>query len=258
MGHNYQRRTNEPSPFDRNFWSKVYAVLGSELPLLPEDADHLIARGLGEHDLKQFRSLHPDHNDKALRAVQAAFKGRIWDVPGIVRRPDRSAGLVVNRGILIPLIDPASRIMAFQVRTGVKGSKYVWLTRQGVVGKEVHFARRPVTGTWVITEGPLKAQVAQALLGRDLDETVIGLGGVGNWQSVVSYFADLRPTSVTVALDMDKAAKPGVQAAEGGLITAAKKAGVPQVAVMEWDPKYKGLDDALAAVDSCISERVVS
>ena len=148
--------------------------------------------------------------------------------------------------------------MAFQVRTGVKGSKYVWLTRKGVVGKEVHFARRPVTPTWVVTEGPLKAQVAQSLLGRDLDETVVGLGGVGNWQSLVPLLQEHRPTHLSVALDMDKAGKPGVLAAQEGLIKAAKKAGVPQVAVTEWDAKYKGLDDALAATDSNINERIVS
>lgn len=148
--------------------------------------------------------------------------------------------------------------MSFQVRTGVKGSKYVWLTRQGVVGKEVHFARRPVTSNWIVTEGPLKAQVAQSILGRDLEETVIGLGGVGNWQSLVPYLTELKPTHLSVALDMDKQSKPGVLAAEAGLIAAAKRAGVAQVCVAEWDPKYKGLDDVLNSDHPDINERVVS
>lgn len=248
MGGYSRPRLNEPSEYDRNFWAKVYAYFISELPLLPADRDELHRRGLSDEEIAKtpFRSLDPEVNERALQSTYLAFKGRIWDVPGFVRRPDRSLGVSTNRGLLLPLIDPDSSIRACQVRTGVKGSKYLWLTRNDHVGREVHFARRPVGDTWIVTEGPLKAQIAQEILDRELKrETVLGLGGVANWSSVIPYVDRLRPKLVILAFDADKAEKPGVANAEARLRDAlAEKT---EVAVWTWDHKFKGLDDALVA-----------
>ncbi len=249
---NYSRpRLSEPSEYDRNFWAKVYAYFLSELPLLPEDRDELRRRGLSDEEIAKtpFRSLHPEVNERALQRTYDAFKGRIWDVPGFVRRPDRSLGVSTNRGLLIPLIDPLSNIRACQVRTGIKGSKYLWLTRNDHVGQEVHFARRPVGDTWVVTEGPLKAQVAQEILDRELKrETVVGLGGVANWKSLVPYVEKYRPRLVILAFDSDKGEKPGVAHAEKSLVDTL--ANLAETAIWSWPTSSKGLDDALVAQET--------
>lgn len=248
VGNYSRKRLTEPSEYDRNFWSKVYAFFLSELPLLKEDSDELKRRGLTDEEIAKtpFRSLHPSHNDKALQRTYDAFRGRVWDVPGFVRRPDRSLGVSTNRGLVIPLIDPNGAVRACQVRTGLKGSKYLWFTRSDSVGREVHFARRPVSDTWIVTEGPLKAQVAQEVLDRELKrETVVGLGGVSNWQSLVPYVSHHKPKLVILAFDADKAEKPGVKAAEEQLAKSIKG-----TRVVRWNwsaDQGKGLDDILVA-----------
>lgn len=245
-----RKRLTEPSEYDRNFWAKVYAYFISELPLLNRDREELRRRGLTDKEITKtpFRSLDEAHNEKALQRTYDAFKGRIWDVPGFVRRPDRSLGLTTARGLLLPLIDPLGHIRACQVRTGIKGSKYLWLTRNDDVGREVHFARRPVSDTWVVTEGPLKAQVAQELLDRELKrETVVGLGGVANWAALPPLVEQYKPRLVVLAFDSDKDSKPGVAAAETGLMTRLVERGCPQVLRWSWNPSAKGLDDALLA-----------
>lgn len=253
--------TNQPSEWDRRFWSKVYAYLLAELDqfgLLPEHREDLLRRGLTEGDILRngYRSLGPERNEKAAQAVYSAFQGRIWDVPGIIRRPDKRPDLAVSQGLLIPMKDQEGWVRACQVRTNVHGSKYLWFTQGGrhVSQDSVHFARRPHIGDWwAVTEGPLKADVAQALYGReeaDDGTTFVSSGGVSSWLAVARAVTDRnipKPAGVAVAFDQD--GKQGTAESKKNFIAHLERNRVDTL-VMGWGGEAKGVDDALLAGDS--------
>lgn len=254
--------SNQPSEWDRQLWSRVYAYLMAELDqggLIGEHYSELRDRGLSDTaiQINGYRSLGPDRNEKAAVGVFQTFGSRIWDVPGIVRRPDKRPDLAVSQGLLIPMKNHDGWVRAAQVRTNQKGSKYVWFTQGGrQAANTVHFSRRPHVGDWwAITEGPLKADVAQHLWAEKVlrktaelgDPTFISSGGVSSWRAAVDavFQNDIpKPEGVIVAFDQD--GKPGTLAAQGQLISALKKNNV-EVIEMLWDGKDKGIDDALLA-----------
>ncbi|MDP9471720.1 MAG: DUF3854 domain-containing protein [Chloroflexota bacterium] len=179
-------------------------------------------------------------------------------IPGFYYRRDnmgrRYPMLAGTAGLLVPVRDDEGRIAAFQIRrdTVIEGTpRYLWFSskdKDGGTGSgaPVHVAR-PLGGAGsvravVITEGPLKADIAADVLGC----VVLAAPGVNNWSGVLAILAGLGATEAIIAYDRDAETKPHVMRARDALaggLAAARYA--PQIAT--WDDAYKGLDDALLA-----------
>lgn len=97
-------------------------------------------------------------------------------------------------------------------------------------------------GRLIVTEGELKADVATALSGC----AVVSIPGVGSWAKAVDVAKAWEPSKVAVALDMDAMTKPPVAQAARSLVDALRGEGF-EVELWRWDPRFKGLDDMLAA-----------
>lgn len=151
-------------------------------------------------------------------------------------------------GIAIPVSDIDGRIAAIHVRTdGTHGGKYRWLSTADLPGgaasgAPIHVVRGLDAAIW-ITEGPLKAIVAQQFLGH----TVLGVPGVYGGQAVTEIVAALRPSRVVMAFDQDAdpATAQLVHAQMLRLATALRDQGADVVQGVWSGPK--GLDDALVA-----------
>lgn len=152
-------------------------------------------------------------------------------------------------GLAIPVRDPAGQILALHLRTAQPaGRRYRWFStpadRRGGApsGAPAHVARGIGDVVW-ITEGPLKALVAQAFLRH----TVIGVPGVSAWSTALPIIQALRPKRLVVAFDVDAAAatRAVVQSHQDALIAALTVAGYPVLQAQWHGPK--GLDDALLA-----------
>ncbi|MDP9358478.1 MAG: DUF3854 domain-containing protein, partial [Chloroflexota bacterium] len=179
-------------------------------------------------------------------------------IPGFYYRRDnmgrRYPMLAGAAGLLVPVRDGEGRIAAFQIRRDTSpadGSKYIWFSskdKDGGTGSgaPIHVAR-PLGGAGsvrsvVITEGPLKADIAADVL----DCVVLAAPGVNNWSGVLAILAELGATEAIIAYDRDTETKPHVMRARDALAGGLAAAGyAPQLAT--WDDAYKGLDDALLA-----------
>lgn len=229
----------------------VYRALLSACPLSPEHREHLRARGLSEEAIRAsgYRTLDRGWHRDTVAALQAQGFD-LTGVPGFVQ--EESGGwLMGSRGLMIPVRDAAGRIQGCQVRRD-GGGRYRWLSSAGrpggaSPGSPAHLAGRAWAqpGHWLwITEGPLKADVAAFWLSAP----VVGVAGVSSWRRALPLVQAVRPGVVILAFDQDD--DPGTRAAVARHTEALARALAKQrmmVAVTDWPPGLKGVDDVLAA-----------
>lgn len=192
----------------------------------------------------------------ATTIAQAQFAsvvpGSVFD-PGVVGIPGFTGSesrwrIYGPSGIAIPVRNVAGQIEALHVRTdGTQGGKYRWLSTADLPGgaasgAPIHVVRGLDAAVW-ITEGPLKAIVAQQFLGH----TVLGVPGVYGGQMVTEIVRALRPQRVVMAFDQDAdpATAELVHAQMLRLARALQDQGADVVQGVWSGPK--GLDDALVA-----------
>jgi hypothetical protein len=89
-----------------------------------------------------------------------------------------------------------------------------------------------------ITEGELKADVISAL---GDNAAVISIPGVKSWPLGRDAARLLRPKRIAVCMDMDRISNKDVAEAQRELVRALRAED------SAWDPRFKGLDDLLAA-----------
>jgi len=160
--------------------------------------------------------------------------------------------------MIIPYRAAAGFVQACQIRFMCRrqmsaGSRYVWLSTpdksEGLsCGSPIHFAsynkfspRKPI----LITEGALKAETTAQVFNKDLD--VLASAGVNCSHEEISVATQLRP--VFIAFDTDYHENHHVARAFArliNLILISKKAGLAdRIKILTWNPKIKGIDDAL-------------
>jgi len=243
---------------------RVYSALlaNARTRLTDENRAALIARGFdgGDLDRRQYRS-HPGREGwKVAEALIEEFGERVaLSVPGIYLRNTggrMTGGLAGREGLLIPVRNPAMQVVAISNapddRSGPDCPKYLWLSsrspRKGNgpgPGAPVHCPLPLDRSESVVrvTEGSLKADLAQALSGLP----TIGLAGVDNWRSAIATLGAIGAGTARLAFDSDWKTKPPVARALSNFAAALRAAGVV-VEVEEWDPACgKGVDDVLAA-----------
>jgi hypothetical protein len=152
-------------------------------------------------------------------------------------------------GLLIPVRDPARRIVALKIRKDESdGERYSFLssTRYGGPGSgaPVHVPAGIHSPAEIVrlTEGELKADVAFVLTGVP----TISMPGVSSWRACLPYLKALGCRTVRLALDGDARDKPVVARALGACAETLPTEGVA-VELECWPAEYKGIDDALAA-----------
>ena len=219
----------------------TYHALLTAWGLSARHARALRARGLGPADIQraEFASLIP-----GVAPVPPTAPG----IPGFAWRNDHWQ-ILSRSGLAIPVRDVQGRIQALHVRVDDPGSggKYRWVSSpnapQGAAsGAPVHVAQGVPDVVW-ITEGPLKAIVAQSRLGH----TVLGIPGVNAWATVLDILPVLHPQRVVIALDHD--AQPATAATVARHVTqlqTALTAAGWSVVTARWRSR-KGLDDVLVA-----------
>ena len=168
-------------------------------------------------------------------------------VPGFYR-DDSGAWPFIHekRGILIPVRDRYGRIQGLQIRRdNVEKRKFRWVSstekKDGCKAEGWTHLSGPVRPMLVLTEGPMKADVINALTGL----TVLAVPGVNTLTQLELTLTELRSeglVEIKTAFDMDFATNHHVQNGYNNLLQLLGDMGF-RYGTYLWDPAYKGLDD---------------
>lgn len=176
-------------------------------------------------------------------------------VPGFFHITPKKWAFRYDPGMLVPTISFEGNIVGFQTRRDTlnkSGLRYMTLSSKGLPdGVTANIARTHVVHNReaitshtnvLITEGPLKADIALWYLTRDRasDVAVIALQGVKNTREVPKIAKLLKEAGVTKvysAFDMDKCGNVAVADAGVALRRMFTEAGL-QVETMVWDRPY--------------------
>lgn len=212
-----------PEPADRDTLHRAYSAILGALALSDEHRQGLHGRGLtDEHlELAGYRTMPERGRARLARVVVEALGGDLeaaLRVPGIYIRHDGQDSwptLAGDQGTIIPGRDLAGRVCNLLIRRdGDLRPRYRLLTSRGDSRGNgpgprplAHVPAMPARRDQVrLTEGPLKADTAQALSGI----LTLGLPGVSSWRLALPVLEELRPALVLVSFDSDFREKPQV------------------------------------------------
>ena len=281
--HRTRKSQKEIVPADIMIRNTVYTRLLDHLELKQIHRDNLLSRGLREQDIQVlgYKSYF-DVNDTLKRSETAkqlipdGFPIKAgYGIPGIRGIGSDSMTFVSKRdGFLIPVKTEKGYISSFQVRASEVSDdipRYSWLSssqyKDGCIftGCEtIHHAGNwlidPLPHTIGLTEGALKADIASVLYDR-IDPKAgphlfLGLTGVNNISQLpdaLRYCADRGTRRIGIFIDMDYRSKKEVADALNRILEIISSCRCPdgkplQYQIMEWDEKYKGIDDYLLCV----------
>lgn len=244
---------------------RVYRALLAALPLSESHLWHLLSeRQMSPEQILagQYRTLPASDVLREQVAEQVArVAGSPEGVPGFCQTVSGRWTIWGSTGLVVPVRNWAGSIWGIQIRRPQGDPRYVWLSSRGKPGgapaRAVYHVAWPggqvkSRRVW-LTEGPLKADVAAALLG----EVVVAVPGVHSWRGsgvvdgiLQAAKQDMRVVGVrevVLAYDADQAVNPHVRQAAVRLARALRLAGL-QVKVAWWPLEHgKGLDDLLIA-----------
>ena len=243
---------------------RVYRAFLDKLVLEPSHRRNLLKRGLSwEETAKNLYKSLPEKPEQRWEICKELIKEgyNLKGIPGFYQREkdgERYWDFVDYRGFLIPVKDAQGQIQGFQIRLDEeeKGRKYVWFSSRGKPNGTPAHAWQGVHGepseVIVVTEGPLKADVAHYLSGV----TFVSVPGVNAIKGIEVVLRNLGARKVYIAFDMDILTNPAVQKAKTRLEEKLIKAGF-EVFTKTWDSKYKGIDDYLLAQKKQKQKKVV-
>lgn len=232
-----------------------YGALLRLCPLSARHGSELRARGMSDAEIKARGYGSLQLRGRADVCRQMIMEGyELQGVPGFYVHEGGYYTLTGSPGLLIPVRDQQGEIQGLQIRVNDpgEGPRYMWMSSAGrpggsSSGSPVHIAY-PLGlvddfRTW-LTEGALKASLAS----DKLRAAIVGVAGVSGWRSGLDAAEKVgrKRAGLVVAFDMDAGENPHVKRHENDLIAAAWGAGW-RVAVANWNPAFKGLDDALVA-----------
>jgi len=243
---------------------KVYRAFLNKLTLEPHHRKNLLRRGLSwEMTVNNLYKSLPEEPEQRQRICKELIKEgyNLKGIPGFYQREEEGKkywDFVNYKGFLIPVKDVQGRIQGFQIRLDEeeKGRKYVWFSSRdklnGTPAHAWHGVHGKPSEVIVITEGPLKADVAHYLSGV----TFVSVPGVTAVKGIEVVLRQLGAKKVYIAFDMDILTNPAVQKAKTKLKEKLIKAGF-KVQTKTWDPAYKGIDDYLLMLSKQKNKNVV-
>lgn len=194
--------------------SQVYEQLLAELPLSEKHRNQLLNRGLNPMQIEafQFRSTPTTGTEGiARRLIRAGCN--LSGVPGFYVNDRNNWDMAFyprNQGIICPVMAPDRKISGFQIRldSPYDGRKYLWFSsankNRGTGSKSpAAFFGNPYDRTIRVTEGVLKASVANALSGYSF----IGVPGVNQYKALEAMLIRLKENGLVEVqeyMDMDK------------------------------------------------------
>lgn len=226
----------------------TYSALLSKLTLASDHRDNLLGRGLTNADIGKLGYKTTPVVGMTQIAKQLQSEGLyLAGVPGFYR-DDNGAWTFIHekRGILIPVRDRYGRIQGLQIRRdNVEKRKFRWVSstekKDGCKAEGWTHLSGPVRPMLVLTEGPMKADVINALTGL----TVLAVPGVNTLTQLELTLTELRSeglVEIKTAFDMDFATNHHVQNGYNNLLQLLGDMGF-RYGTYLWDPAYKGLDD---------------
>lgn len=226
----------------------TYSALLSKLTLASDHRENLLGRGLTDADIGRLGYKTTPVVGMTQIAKQLQSDGLyLAGVPGFYR-DDSGAWTFIHekRGILIPVRDRYGRIQGLQIRRdNVEKRKFRWVSstekKDGCKAEGWTHLSGPVRSMLVLTEGPMKADVINALTGL----TVLAVPGVNTLTQLELTLTELRSeglVEIKTAFDMDFATNYHVQNGYNNLLQLLGDMGF-RYGTYLWDPAYKGLDD---------------
>ena len=219
-----------------------------KLTLASDHRENLLGRGLTDADIGRLGYKTTPVVGMTQIAKQLQSDGLyLAGVPGFYRY-DSGAWTFIHekRGILIPVRDRYGRIQGLQIRRdNVEKRKFRWVSstekKDGCKAEGWTHLSGPVRSMLVLTEGPMKADVINALTGL----TVLAVPGVNTLTQLELTLTELRSeglVEIKTAFDMDFATNYHVQNGYNNLLQLLGDMGF-RYGTYLWDPAYKGLDD---------------
>ncbi len=226
----------------------TYSALLSKLSLAPDHRQNLLSRGLTDDDIRRLGYKTTPIIGMTQLAKQLQSEGfYLPGVPGFYRTPDNAWTFIhERRGILIPVRDMNGQIKGLQIRRdNAQKRKFRWISSaeqtDGCKAEGWTHLVGSVRPTILITEGPMKADVINALTGI----TVLAVPGVNSLTQLESTLTELRSeglVEIKTAFDMDFICNQHVQNGYNNLLRLLNDMGF-RYGTYLWDPTYKGLDD---------------
>lgn len=241
------QKSDECQLADINVRHAAYSALLANLSLAPDHKQNLLDRGLSENDIDRlgYRTtpvIGMQAIAKKLCSAGLSLKG----VPGFYRDGDAWTFVYEQRGILIPVRDTMGQIQGLQIRRdNVEKRKFRWISSAErpdgcrAMGW-THVSGEPGQKI-ILTEGPMKADVINALCGL----SVLAVPGVNALTTLRESLIELRERGlmeIMTAFDMDFLTNPNVQNGYKSLLALLDDMKF-RYGTYIWDPQYKGLDD---------------
>lgn len=226
----------------------TYCALLSKLSLAPDHKKNLLDRGLTDADIVRLGYKTTPLIGVANLARQLQTDGLyLAGVPGFYRTESGDWTFALEkRGILIPVRNTDGMIQGLQIRRdNVQRRKFRWVSssdrKDGCKAEGWTHLAGEITPQIILTEGPMKADVINALSGL----TVLAVPGVNSLAHLKEVLAELKIKGVTkiqTAFDMDFSTNINVQNGFNNLLTLLDDMGF-RFGSYVWDPRFKGLDD---------------
>ena len=231
----------------------VYAALLNGLSLVAADRDALRARGLNDHSIlrNRYRTLPRTGRARLVKRLVESFgEDLLRRTPGVIAR-DGYLTLAGGEGLLIPVRNVEGQIVALKCRrreVTPSGPRYTYLSSNDRGGRgpgspvHVPVGEGRARDVVRLTEGELKADVATAL-----DQCLtISIAGVGTWRQALPVLKALGARTCRLAFDADVRSNVHVASALKNAAEQVVREGFA-LELETWDPKFKGIDDCLAA-----------
>lgn len=249
------RAFTELAPLEQR--NQVYESLLSVLSLHPAHKKDLLRRGLNEETISRngYKSLPRDAKLRWKITRWLTKNHSLEGVPGFFTNEGRYGfywDFWGPAGYFIPVRTPGGFIQALKIRTDHGDPKYLWFSSHGrpngtSPGSPPHCAGK--SGQVWVTEGPLKADVAQHLMKELVGERrIVGTGGTSAWKAAIEVLQQMSASDPVIAFDADLETNPQVKAQLREFVAELKKLGFhPQKA--SWSRSQgKGIDDVLLKV----------
>ena len=240
----------EPKPLPERH-DAYYEMLGG-LALCERHLEDLRGRGLSDGRIARnmYRTLPQGVAARGFLAGMLADFHDLAGVPGFCTDRGGRWTIAGLGGLLIPVCDRGGYIQGLQVRLddgdlGESGRRYRWLSSRhrenGARSRNwIHVTGDTSRKTAYLTEGPLKGDVASY---HDDDALFVCIAGINSTDGLKDVVRSLGVTELVLAPDMDKATNPQVR--DGIAKIAGIASGIRGISVrsLDWDARYKGIDD---------------
>ncbi|MBR6487488.1 MAG: DUF3854 domain-containing protein [Clostridiales bacterium] len=244
----------QAKPLHMDYRDKVYRAMLDALTLTDADRRYLRSKGLSDAAINglRFRSLPVGTiaRNRLVFALQQKGYQNLIGIPGFYEKDGKVKFVPFENGILIPVISPDKKIQSFQIRSTAEVAKdkryYSLSSARFYMGLKsetyVHCAipNKDIQAAY-LTEGCLKADIAAFKSGKPF-LAILGVNCTKHLEGALKQFQNLK--KIYIAFDMDKFENENVMHAQEQLVKLLQKMGItPEI--VNWDRRYKGIDDFL-------------